>query len=240
MSKAQKFQKSYIFSRLFSKNNLLYIYIGGAMQKNNIKLRYNIYMFVCLVLMLTVLGSVFGITFAYLNGKIENSTEAPNPYVEAGIYYNSTLLSEDSITGSIDANGAVSLKVNNTNISKSSNSFALPLYVKNTGNIDAYLLSVMVIIDFYDGENLSPVSNNSGEDTYYLTLKTPNTFTVVDNTLYMISSDIVLNKNGGNRSQILTSINLATEDVIKNSNLINKNFTMTILAEIGQEGIEDI
>ena len=216
------------------------------MISNKIRLRYKIYIAVCLVLILTVLGSVFGLTLAYLNGRLDKSSQTPNPYVEAALYYvdgqsNQIILEENSITGSIDASGNVSLSVKDTSISKdASNNFALPIYVKKTGNINAYVISVLVDIEFYDGSTLAPaVSISSGLDSYYLTFVAPNTYTIDFNSFYSFTSDVLLAPNASG-SQILTSLNCAVAEDIAFSQLINKNFKVKFIVEIGQEGIEDL
>jgi len=188
--------------------------------------------------MFTILGSVFGFSSAYLTGKIEKSTQTLNPFIEAGLYYNNSLLEQNTITGSIDASGNVSISVDGNSLTASGSTFSLPLYVKNTGNIDAYLYSISVDFAFYvNGEQVARV-NESGENTYYLTLITPNTYTLEYNMFYSFTGDISLTKNGGSSSQILSSIIVGND--IANSQLRNTTFKINFYIEIGQEGLEDL
>lgn len=188
--------------------------------------------------MFTILGSIFGFSSAYLTGKIEKSTQTLNPFIEAGLYYNNSLLEQNTITGSIDASGNVSISVGGNSLTASGSTFSLPLYVKNIGNIDAYLYSITAQIDFYDGEDYAPISNESGEDTYHLTLVTPNTYTLEYNSFYSFTGDISLTKNAGTSSQILSSIIVGND--IANSQLCGKTFEIHFFLDVGQEGLEDL
>lgn len=193
--------------------------------------------------MFSILGSIFGITQAYLTGKIQNSTETINPFVDAGLYYNNSLLQENAITGSIDASGNLSLNVGGNALTPTNNVINLPLTIKNTGNINAELFSIFVQIDFYDGENLSPVSNNNGEDSYYITLVAPNTYTIEDNMFYTFNT-VTLNKNGGNSSQILNSLlisNIIGEDDGEDADAVcGKTFKIHFYIEVLQEGADEL
>jgi len=189
--------------------------------------------------MFTILGSIFGVTDAYLKGKIEDSTQSVNPFIDAGLYYNNNLV--NSITGSIDASGNVSLSVNGGSVTASGTSFPLALSVKNIGNVDAYIHSVMVYIEFYNGETLVDIPNECGSNSYYLTFVVPNTYSLIDNTMYILpdnDAEVKLTKNGGNNLQILSSV--LVDSSIPTSQLVNKNFKIHLIVEAGQEGLNDL
>lgn len=192
-----------------------------------------------------VLGSVLGVTFAYIYGtKSVDDDPSDTPFISGEVYYNNTKLTGDydsvSITGNINASGVVTLNVAGSTLAANpGENIDLPLSIKNAGNVDAVLVDLMVTIEIVssDSEFIWNATNN--EDEYYLTLNTNTTngYTITDNT-FIDNSSVTYLKNSANSSQFITS--LSVDSTIASSELCNCTFTITIQLGLGQVGISDL
>ncbi len=207
------------------------------LKTKNFKLTNRHYGFVFLVMIICALGTIFSVSLAYFSGSLKGSSESSNPYVSAKFYYNNTEISANSITGSISEAGVVSLKVGSTTITASSNSFSLPIYIKNVGNVDANLKSLSAVITFKNGSTITAVDNTCGGNKYYLQLSSPN-FSITNNNQFEISGTQTLTSGGANSIQILDSLKL--NGVITTSELCGKSFVINLSATIAQNGIENL
>lgn len=203
-----------------------------------IKFQNRNYVFLFLVTLVCVLGSIFSVSYAYLSGNFKGSSSSDNPYAETKFYYNNLEISQNSITGTIGSDGKVTLNVGSTVVaSNTTSNISLPIYIKNAGNIDANIQSIVVVITFKSGSTTVYPDNCFAENQYYLQFNSSN-FTIENNSFFVISGNQVLQKGQANSIQILNSLDLNGNMYV--SELYGKSFVINLSATIEQNGIENI
>jgi len=198
--------------------------------KDSVSLKRKSLIFTSLILFMVILGSLFGLSLAYNKGSFSYTQESYNPYLLPKIYYNETLIS-DGITGTISNEGEVSITIGENIISPVANTLALPLTIKNAGNINGSLSQLLISIEFYDGETLTSLDNAIDSSSYYFTFNANTGYSLILNSIFSFS-DINLTSNEGNSSQFLTSITI--NSAITTSDLLGKNFVINVMAFVEQ------
>lgn len=212
--------------------------------KEQIKNKNKYFIFVSLIAIICMLGAIFGLTYAYIIGNVSDDTSSNMPFVQADIYYGTTKLTGGvelpSITGSISATGVVSLKINSTTLTANpGESINLPLYIKNSGNVDAELISLSMILTITNTSDGFEDNAIYGSNDYYLTFNTVENsgYTYLENMIFDYN-DITLTKDSSSQTQFLSTISVDSN--IASSSLCGTTFTINCQAEIGQIGIEDL
>ncbi|MBE5745803.1 MAG: hypothetical protein E7359_00740 [Clostridiales bacterium] len=215
--------------------------------------RKKIYIVGAIVALVCLLACVFGVTLAYIIGHVQDDTEGGLPFVKGEVYYNTTKLATvndngiDSsvITGSINSSGVVSLNVAGSVITANpGENLALPIYIKNSGNVQAEIMSVVAAISIKNTSN-QEMSNtaipNGTEETFYLTFITPTAnsekINVLSNTIFSFQ-EALLDAQEASQFQIISALNVASD--ITSSFLVDCSFTITLYVEIGQVGISNL
>lgn len=211
------------------------------MKQNKTIKRSNAYkILVGLILAFCILGSVFAVTYAYLTGAFEKDLSSDNPYLQVDWYYNNTQISSNSVTGTISADGVVNVSIDGqaiTNNTTTNSTINLPITIKNSGNIDGQILSIMVVIELYENDGTTKINNPSlsnGNNSYHLQLNAVDGLNIIANSFYELENNILLTKNSQNEQQILQSISVSDSNVLKTTQLADKKFKIIFSAEILQ------
>ena len=216
------------------------------MLKQKIKNENNRYkFFVSIVLVFSLLCTIFSVTFAYLSGTFDSSDvdmQSPTPFLNTKFYSNSSGTSEISnvITGSVTSSGVT---IGSTT---STTSLNCPVYIKNTGNVNGVLyadlgyLPIYVEISFYNDSGRTDLIedaeinyNDSGD--FYIALTNASDPQIEFNCMYQSSNDYTLTKDGGNSLQILNSLTI--DSSITSSNLVGKYFSISFIVDLVQEDL---
>ncbi|MGN1208223.1 MAG: hypothetical protein ACI4TI_02020 [Christensenellales bacterium] len=216
------------------------------MKKINISLKKRYKSFMFLVVAICTLGAIFGVSYAYLSGTFSNNSLSNNPYVLLEYYYNDGTtdykIDKGGISGSVSANGTVSLTVRSGSttktITQSANAFALPIKIKNSGNVDGVVSSIQLALSFQSGSNNVAVDNSCGHESYFLQMLSSN-YQIQNNCEFVLpDAKISLSAKGANSQTILNSLKVDTN--IADSDLCGKNFKINIICAVTQTGFEDL
>lgn len=218
------------------------------MKNNKVKFNKNHLLILFSVMLICLLGTVFGVTYAYVTGSFSNNpsgndnASSQNPYLTGSYYYfdgtTNYKISSNAISGSISDDGTVTLQVVTTDGTKTisigqNNTFSLPIRVKNEGNINGEVFNVQALIKFFNGENEIYSENQSGIGDYYLQINSSN-FTVENNSTLAGMQDIEID----GYVNLIDSLVVSNE--IADSELCGLNFKISLNCDLGQEDIDSI
>lgn len=199
--------------------------------ENNKKNLKNYYIFISLVLLVCVLGAVFGVTYAYLSGVFKKDDGGTtNPFVEPVLVYNGNVISENSIVGAVSDAGDVTMTINGTSVGLN----ALNIGVQNNGNINAKVYEIYYWFEYFEADGTTPFDYAAYGDSYF-TLNVSSPYSLDEFGFYVIGT-ASLTKDAGNTSVILNGITV--DQSIVGSGLCGKKFVLHFFVGIGQEGLD--
>lgn len=199
-------------------------------------------LFVGIVAIVCILGSVLCVSLAYLSGAFKEGKTVDNPYLGLEFIYNNSTISGE-ISGTIGADGSLTqISVGSTNItgttSGSDKIFNMPIYIKNTGNIDGKLINLMAYFEFFDGvEKVTTgfIDYDDFNERYFIQIVPSSTnFNIQNNSSFVFSDKVIAS---GETLQIIDSLNVSGLD---ESDLCGYKFVLHFVASLGQDNIDEI